>query len=618
VAGWLALGAVPAWAQVEAEPKVRQILMLQSFDRGNMTLDYFTGNFRVDLDQRTTTPVNVTQVVVGQTGFVTAPEQAVVAYIQSLFVDRPSPDLIVAVAGPATLFVRKYRKHLFPETPLLFTSVDQRFLDGAPLADNETAVSVASDFPATVELILQLLPRTKQVVMVMGSGQLGKFWRRILEVEFRRFHDRLTFVWPDDWSLPEILRYCASLPRDSAIFFFTFGTDASGAAYADERVLADLHAAASAPLFGAQSVYMGSGIVGGSLMPMGDISRSAAEVAVQILDGVKPARIRVPPHQPTQPTIDWRQLERWDIPESRLPPGSVVRYRTPSLWRTYRGTVLGALGVLVVQSLLIGGLVYERRARQRAELESRRNLALAADAGRRQTMSALTSSIAHELGQPLSSMIHNAQALQAMIAAKVAAPDTTAEILSDIRAQGLQATQIIDRHRAMLRSHQMEKKPVDLREVIRESLALVAHDVKTQQIEVAVNGPSTPGLVSGDQVLLQQVLVNLVINAMDAMAPKPPARRRLTIATDVREAEVELSVRDTGTGLPAQVDGRLFSPFVTTKPNGIGIGLTIVRTIIDAHGGTLDARNNPEGGATITVTLRRADTPGAPGQQGPA
>ena len=90
--------------------------------------------------------------------------------------------------------------------------------------------------------------------MVMGSGLLGKFWRRELEDEFRRFHDRLTFVWSDDLSLPEILRRCASLPRDSAIFYLTFGTDAQGGAYADERVLADLHATANAPLFGVQSV----------------------------------------------------------------------------------------------------------------------------------------------------------------------------------------------------------------------------------------------------------------------------------------------------------------------------------------------------------------------------
>ena len=149
-----------------------------------------------------------------------------------------------------------------------------------------------------------------------------------------------------------------------------------------------------------------------------------------------------------------------------MPAGSVVLYRGPSLWQEHRGTVLSAAGALAVQSLLIAGLLYQRRARQRAEIESRKNLALAADASRRQTISALTGSIAHELGQPLSSMIHNAQALQMMITADRATPDTIGEILTDIRSQGVQATQIIDRHRTMLRSHQLDKKPIDLHAVI--------------------------------------------------------------------------------------------------------------------------------------------------------
>ena len=170
---------------------------------------------------------------------------------------------------------------------------------------------------------------------------------------------------------------------------------------------------------------------------------------------------------PGQPIFDWRELQRWGIPESRLPPGSVVRYRAPSLWSEYRGTVLSAVGALAVQSLLIVGLLYQRRARQRAEIDSRRNLALAADASRRQTMSALTSSIAHELGQPLSSMMHNAQALQMMVTANRATPDTIGEILSDIQSQGVRATQIIDRHRTMLRSRQLDKKPIDLHAVDR-------------------------------------------------------------------------------------------------------------------------------------------------------
>ena len=615
----LAFVLLLASAPSNAQPAVRQVLLLQSFSRGNVGVDQFTSNFRVELDQRAEGPVNVVQVVVGPTGSVGAPEQAVVDYIRSTFVDRPKPDLIVTVAGPAAVFARKYRQQLFPDTPTLFASVDQKYLGDLPLGDNETAVAAVNDYPHVIENILQLLPQTRQVFMVTGSGQVGQFWRRELENEFRRFHDRLTFVWFEDLSFREALLRTASLPDNSAILYIIFGTDGTGAAFADERLFAELHATANAPLFAGQSVYLGAGIVGGSLLSIDDLSRDTADVAVRLLNGESPGSVRVPPHVPGQPIFDWRELQRWGIAESRLPAGSVVRYRSPSLWQEYRYTILGAIGALAIQALLIVGLLYQRRARQRAELDSRRNLALAADANRRQTMSALTNAIAHELGQPLSSMIHNAHALQKMIATDRATPETIGEILSDIRSEGIQATQIIDRHRTMLRSHQLDKKPIDLHEVISESLALVAHDMRARQIQPIVNLSSNPCIIRGDQVLLGQVLVNLVMNAMDAMAETPPVRRRLTIRTEVRAADVEVTVRDTGTGLPADINGKLFAPFVTTKTNGLGIGLTIARTIVHAHEGTIDARNNPEGGATFIVTLRRSDTPGIlSGQQGAA
>ena len=608
-----------ASAPSNAQPAVRQVLLLQSFSRGNVGVDQFTSNFRVELDQRAEGPVNVVQVVVGPTGSVGAPEQAVVDYIRSTFVDRPKPDLIVTVAGPAAVFARKYRQQLFPDTPTLFASVDQKYLGDLPLGDNETAVAAVNDYPHVIENILQLLPQTRQVFMVTGSGQVGQFWRRELENEFGRFHDRLTFVWFEDLSFREALLRTASLPDNSAILYIIFGTDGTGAAFADERLFAELHATANAPLFAGQSVYLGAGIVGGSLLSIDDLSRDTADVAVRLLNGESPGRVRVPPHVPGQPIFDWRELQRWGIAESRLPAGSVVRYRSPSLWQEYRYTILGAIGALAIQALLIVGLLYQRRARQRAELDSRRNLALAADANRRQTMSALTNAIAHELGQPLSSMIHNAHALQKMIATDRATPETIGEILSDIRSEGIQATQIIDRHRTMLRSHQLDKKPIDLHEVISESLALVAHDMRARQIQPIVNLSSNPCIIRGDQVLLGQVLVNLVMNAMDAMAETPPVRRRLTIRTEVRAADVEVTVRDTGTGLPADINGKLFAPFVTTKTNGLGIGLTIARTIVHAHEGTIDARNNPEGGATFIVTLHRSDTRRIlSGQQGAA
>jgi signal transduction histidine kinase len=605
LAGVLVLGA----ASSDAQPVVRSILLLQSIDRGQLANDQFHVNFRVELDKRTEQPINVISVIVGSIGSVRASEQSVVDYIRSAFVDRPKPDLIMTSGGVAGVFARQYRQQLFPDTPLLFANVDQRYIAAAPLGDNETAVAVATDFSRSIEAILALLPQTRQVFMVVGSGQNSQFWHREIEGQVGRFHDRLTFVWSDDLALPEILRRCASLPDDSVIFYVTFGVDAAGAAYSDERVFAALHATANAPVFAVHSVYMGLGIVGGSLLPIDDLSRETADVAFRLLNGAPPGSVRVRPLPPGQPTFDWRELQRWGIAESRLPAGSVVLYRTPSIWQQHKVALLSVAGALVIQSLLIAGLLYQRRARHRAETDSRANLALAADASRRLTMSALTSSIAHELGQPLSSMIHNAQAGRMMITADRSTPDAMGEILSDIETEGVQATQIIDRHRTMLRGHQPDTKPIDLHAVIDESFALVAHDMRARQIEATVNLSSHPCIVNGDQVLLQQVLVNLVMNAMEAMTETPPERRRVTIATEIRGADVDVSVRDAGSGLPAQINGARFTPFVTTKAHGLGIGLTITQTIVDAHRGTIDARNNPEGGATFTVTLPRSGTP---------
>jgi signal transduction histidine kinase len=607
LAGMLASGATSG-----AQSPVKQILMLQSLDRGNLVLDAFTGEFRARLDQRSRKPVNVVQVVVGQAGFVSAPEQAVVDYVKSMYADRAPPDLIVTVGGPAAAFGRKYRRQLFPEKPLLFASVDERFLRGDPLSENEAAVTVVNDFPRLIDDILRVLPETRQVFMLTGSGALARFWRQELKTGFARFHDRVTFVWSDDLSLPEILHRVARLPPHSAIVYLTFSIDAQGAAYADEQVLNALHATANAPLFGPFSPWFGHGIVGGSLMSLADLTRNTADVAGRILNGETPASLKVPPQVAGNPTFDWRELWRWGISESQLPPGSVVEFRPPSLWAEHKATVLTAVGALVLESLLIALLLYERRARQRAEVESRRNLALAADANRREIVSALTASIGHELGQPLSAIMNNAKTLEIMVARNRAAPDATAEILADIKSAAVLASQIIERHRAMLRSHQLQKKPVDLHSVIDETFALVAHDMRARQIETTLDLSSTPCVIDGDQVLLQQVLVNLVRNAMDAVAETPPASRRITIRSAVTPAGVEISVHDTGTGLPEEIIGTLFTPFVTTKSHGLGIGLTIAQRIVDAHAGTIAAADNENGGATFTVTLPRDAAEDAP------
>jgi signal transduction histidine kinase len=492
---------------------------------------------------------------------------------------------------------------LFADSPLLYAAVDARFLQNATLAENQTAAAVANNPTLIFEDILRLFPDTQNVFLVMGSGELGRFWRQEFERESVRF-PRLRFLWADELTYAQILQRASTLPPRSAVYFLSLDVDAQGTTYPTERILTDLRARANAPVFGAQSAELGHGLIGGNLMSIETVSENAAEAALRILAGTSPALIKIPVLQPGPPIFDWRELQRWGVSEARLPPGSEVRFRGPSLWRDYRRQTLGVLGAIVVQALLIVGLLAQRRARQRAELESRRNLSLAADASRRMTMSALTGSIAHELSQPLNSILHNVKAGEMMMGiANGAPPDVLKEILADIRTADVRATEIIERHRTMLRNRQMETKPIDIHGVVRESIALVATDTQERQIHVDVDLPPLPCIVTGDHVLLQQVLVNLMMNAMDAMADTPPARRRVAVCNVIVPGSVKISVTDRGTGLQAASGGTLFDPFVTTKANGMGIGLTIARTIIEAHGGRIDAHNNPSGGATFLVTL---------------
>jgi len=511
----------------------------------------------------------------------------------------------MTVAGPAAVFARKHRRELFPGTPLLFTAVDERYLRDAPLGDNESAVSVINDFPQLIDGVLQVLPETRQVFMVIGSGAIGQFWRRELERDLKRFSDHVTFIWSSELSLQDILRRVASLPSHSAIVYFTFGTDAQGGAYADTQILDDLHARANAPMFGGHSSFFGHGIVGGSMMSIDELARNTADVASRILNGESPASVRVPPQLPSQPRFDWRELQHWGIPESQLPAGAEIIYRSPSVWETYHWYIAAIIAALILQAALIMALVLQRNRQRRADSELQRTRGELAHVTRISALGELSASLAHELKQPLTAMTSNAQAGRRFMAK--GGPDDieeVREILGDIVQAGLHANAVIDRVRSMVKNEQRGAVSFDITNAIRDVVLLLHSDAVMRKISVSLQAEPEMPAVQGDRVQLQQVVLNLLLNAFDAM--KDSDRSDRTVLLDIARVDehmLKVSVTDGGPGLSAESAERVFDAFYTTKSNGLGMGLSISRSIIEAHGGRLWAENNLRRGATFSFTI---------------
>jgi signal transduction histidine kinase len=365
--------------------------------------------------------------------------------------------------------------------------------------------------------------------------------------------------------------------------------------------------AANVPAFMLGTQGFGCGVVGGLMRDWTIIGRLLGEQALARLRNPSAEVVTVPTDRFTTLAFDDRQLVRWGIPEWRLPASASVRFRQASLWRDHRALVLTVIGVTFVQSALIAGLVLERRRRRRAEMDSRRNLAALAHMDRRAAMGELATSLAHELNQPLNAILQNAGVVQMLLSTHQLPPalGEIADIIDDIHKDDIRASAMIRRMRGLLQKHELQSHPVDLNEVALETIAIVRPDARAREVQLETDLGATVRPIQGDRVHLQQVLLNLLMNAMDAVGTMPPERRRVRVETTNGDGEVRLAVTDTGVGVPPDRIEAVFEPFYTTKgeDRGMGMGLAIARGIVEAHAGRIAAKNNDGGGATVWFSL---------------
>jgi len=241
--------------------------------------------------------------------------------------------------------------------------------------------------------------------------------------------------------------------------------------------------------------------------------------------------------------------------------------------------------------------------RIRTEFELQRNREELAHVARVSTMSELTASVAHELNQPLGAILSNAEAAELFLKAEPPALDEVRDILEDIRKDDERAGDIIHHMRSLLRKHEVVLKPIDINAVVKDVFGLLEIEAAARKVSTSCEFAEGLPSVAADRVHVQQVIMNLVVNALDAMAETPEHRRKLVVRTATNNGGVEVSVADSGPGVPDDKLARLFDPFFTTKLDGMGMGLSIARTIVERHKGRIWAENNRHGGAMFSFTL---------------
>lgn len=355
---------IPAARPALGEEPAARVLLVYSTPHGFSMYDEFQEAFAAAVRAGGDRRVEIyTEFLDVMTGHGDGYEPAVFAYLREKYAGEKI-DVVVGVSGPAVRFASRLRTAVFPDSVFAYGAVDRRVIDAGAAPPDAIGVSSDVDLGGTIDIALQCVPGTRHIALVLGATELEVNWRRFPVEEIAR-RPGLDLIDLTALEEPELMRRLSQLPDHTVVLWIALYRDATGAVVNWKEALSRANSATSAPIFGVFSFQVGSGIVGGSLA---DFSRSGDEtgrLVQRLLRGEPPSaigRVHVPDHLLA---FDARELDRWGIPDSRLPAGAEVLNREVPAWRRYGGYVVAAAVVILVQTLLISALFVESRRRRR-------------------------------------------------------------------------------------------------------------------------------------------------------------------------------------------------------------------------------------------------------------
>lgn len=510
-------------------------------------------------------------------------------------------DAILAFGQTALDYAVAHRGALGISAPIVFGGVADSTLARMALPADAYGVSSRYSVSGTLALARRLQPDARRVVVMAGSGPFDLSWVEHAESELAGVQGiEVEFV--SGLTLDGFREVAAGLGRDTILLLLTISRDAAGHHFTPVNAAELVAKAADTPSYSVYDTFIGRGVVGGEVQRFRDIGATMAEQALRLVKGdtgIEPMR-----EVPTHPIVDWRELRHFGLDQDLLPPDALIEFHDPSVWERYRWQILAAAVVILAQSGTIAALVVQDRRRRMAEQEVVARRVELAHMSRVAQLGELSGALAHELNQPLTSILANAEAGVQLASRDPVDLEEISAILTDIAEDDRRAAGIIVELRRLMAKGETEMSPLELNGVVLDVVRLVQSEFLVRNVTLEQQLSAYPLPVRANRPQLQQVLLNLMLNAADAMADQPAGARVMTIST-IRRSDGwrELVVRDLGCGLCEAVAADPFRAFVTTKANGLGLGLSICRTIIQAHGGTLAFDDTVTRGARVVLAL---------------